>query len=271
MRAGATLSGRDLVVERDGRRILDVPELDLAGGSMVALLGPNGSGKTTLLKSLAGLIGVTGGASLDGRDVSSLPPRERGRLIAYLGQSETVHWPLPARAVVALGRFPHEDRGRDEDVVDAALAATDAAAFAGRRIDTLSGGERARVLLARALAVEAPVLIVDEPDAALDPRHQIAIFDVLAAQARGGALVIAAFHDLALAERYGDRVLLMESGRIVGDGDAQNVLTDDTVRAVFGLVADGQGRFGPRWRIARPEDAAQPPGAKSQSRPERRR
>jgi iron complex transport system ATP-binding protein len=215
----------------------------LPAGELVALVGPNGAGKTTLLRALAGLLPHAGAVRLAGRDLSGLAPRERARLVAYLPQGHQAHWPLPARDIVALGRYPHgaRDPSRLEpaaaSAVDEAMRRADCAAFATRDVQTLSGGERARVMMARVLAVRAPVLLADEPTAALDPRHQLEIMTALADEARRGALVVAVTHDLTLAARFASRVLLLKDGALLGDGAAAEVLTPARLRDVYGVEA----------------------------------
>ncbi len=226
-----------------GREIVRGVSATLPAGALTALIGPNGAGKTTLLRALAGLLPATGVMRLDGRDLAAMTAAERARHIAYLPQGHQAHWPLPARDIVALGRFPHGGRdpsrlsAADAAIVDDAMRRADCAAFAERDVLTLSGGERARVMMARVLAVQAPVLLADEPTAALDPRHQLEIMNVLRDAARGGALVIAVTHDLALAARFADRALLMRDGAVVADGAPAEVLTPATLRDVYGVEA----------------------------------
>jgi iron complex transport system ATP-binding protein len=233
-----------------GREIVRDVSASLAAGGLVALIGPNGAGKTTLLRALAGLLPASGSIRLDGRDVAALSPRKRATRMAYLPQGHQAHWPLPARDIVALGRYPHgADPSRlspaDAAIVADAMAQADCAAFADRDVLTLSGGERARVMMARVLAVQAPVLLADEPTAALDPRHQIGVMAVLKAEARRGALVVAVTHDITLAARFADRVLLMQDGALAADGPPADVLTPAALRAVYGVesrtvVIDGE-------------------------------
>lgn len=228
-------------VTRGGRRVLEAVTCRLAPGELLAVLGPNGAGKTTLLRALAGLQAVDAGAvRFGGRPLGSLGAHERARGIAYLPQGGTVSWPLPVQAVVALGRIPHgaepdDLRERDARAVAQAMRATDVEQFAGRSAMALSGGERARVLLARALAVEAPVLLCDEPVAALDPRHQLAVMNVLRAEARHGRAVVVVMHDLALAARFADRVLILGGGRALATGTPAAVLTAPALAAAFGI------------------------------------
>ena len=212
-------------------------------GQLTLVIGPNGAGKTTLLRAAAGLVKpVSGEVRLDRRPLSAVHGAERARTVAYLPQSGSVAWPMPVRDVVALGRLPH---GEEPDrlspagrtAVDSALAAVGLESFETRSATALSGGERARVLLARALATEAPILLADEPVAALDPRHQLVVLDVLRRRARAGATVVAVMHDLALAARYADEILLLQDGRVEASGRPREVLTEARLAASFGIEA----------------------------------
>ena len=174
------LAASDVTVRLAGKMIVERANLALRRGEVVALVGPNGAGKTTLVRALAGLLPCDGDIALEGRPLAALSARERAQLIAYLPQGHVFHWPLPVASVVALGRHPHADgfapaSERDRAAVRRALDATGIQALADRSIVTLSGGERARVALARAIATEAPVLLTDEPTASLDPRHQLPV------------------------------------------------------------------------------------------------
>lgn len=186
---------------------------------------------------------LEGSIALFGR--AQLDARERARRLAYLPQGGQVHWPLTARQVTALGRAPHRaafagPSRADEAAVDLALARAHATDLAQRRVDTLWGGERGRVLLARALAGEPQLLLADEPTAALDPRHQLGIMALLGALAAEGMAVIAVLHDLALAARACPRLVLLQNGRIVADGPPDAVLTPHRLATVYGL--DGELR-----------------------------
>lgn len=247
---GATLQLEDVGVALGRQSIISAVSLSLAAGEFVALLGPNGAGKTTLVKAIAGLLPITGRIALGGEDIDRMPRRERARRVGYLPQGHQAHWPLSARDVVALGRYPHgladparltPDHAR---AIDAAMARTDTARFADRRIHELSGGERARIMLARVLAVEAGLVLADEPTASLDPRHQIAVMNDLRAESRHGALVIAVTHDIGLAARLADRIVLMDAGRIVTEGTPAEVLTDARLADVYGVTARRQDADG---------------------------
>jgi len=228
-------------VSLGGKAVLHEVSLALQPARLVALLGPNGAGKTTLLRAMAGLVPVTGEIILDGTSLRQLDRPARARRIAYLPQGHQVHWPLSAREIVALGRYPHgvtdPTRMNEADgiAVETAMARTECSPLADRAVTTLSGGERARVMLARVLATGAPLILADEPTASLDPRHQIAVMQELKAESRRGALVIAVTHDLTLASRLADEIVLMDAGRIVAHGTPAEVLTDERFAAIYGI------------------------------------
>lgn len=245
------LRAQALNVVLRGRAIVHDAGVTLTPGELTALVGPNGAGKTTLMRALAGLIPASGGRIvLKDRPLHDFTPRERARSIAYLPQGNVFHWPLDVAAVVALGRHPHADpfaplSGTDRAAVAHALAATQTEEFAQRPVTTLSGGERARVALARVLATEADILFADEPTAALDPRHQLVVMELLRGIARRGGAVLAILHDLALAARFCDRVVVMQQGRIVADAPPAEALDDARLAAVFGIAATRVEAGGP--------------------------
>jgi iron complex transport system ATP-binding protein len=243
MNASVFLSAQGIKVVLAGRVVLNDVSLSLPSGHLVALVGPNGAGKTTLLRALAGLLPCSGVVDVGGQALSSLSLRERARRFAYLPQGHIMHWPLPARDIVALGRYPHgaTDPARltpkDTEAVQRAMQATDVLEFSERRVTELSGGERSRVALARVLAVEAPVILADEPTASLDPRHQIDIMKSLRAAADRGALVIVVTHDLSLAARFADTVLVLSQGRLAARGTAAEALSEQVMADVFRISA----------------------------------
>ena len=243
MTASAILTARGLSVTLAGRLVLDDVSLALSSGHLVALVGPNCAGKTTLLRAMAGLVPSEGAIEVGGAALSSLTLRERARRFAYLPQGHIVHWPLPARDIVALGRYPHgtTDPARltpkDAEAVLRAMQATDVVEFSERRVTELSGGERSRVALARVLAVEAPVILADEPTASLDPRHQFDVMKSLRASADQGVLVIVVTHDLGLAARFADTVLVLSDGRLVSQGAPADALSEKTMADVFRISA----------------------------------
>jgi iron complex transport system ATP-binding protein len=213
-----------------------------APGRVTGVVGPNGAGKTSLLRASLGLLPHTGKVTVQDRPLDDWSREALARTIAYLPQGGDAHWPVPARDLVMLGRLPHRDQ--DTRAVSDALARADAEAFAARRIDELSAGERARVLLARALATEAPVLLADEPAAFLDPAHQLRLMELLRGEAARGTTVAVTLHDLALASRYCDDIVVMHEGRL-----AATDLSDETLAKVFGIaVLRVDGALVP-WRL----------------------
>jgi iron complex transport system ATP-binding protein len=243
MTPAVKLTIQNLSVALGGRTVIHHISSALEGGHLVALVGPNGVGKTTLLRAIAGLIPSDGDIRIDGAAVPALSLRERATKFGYLPQGHVVHWPLRVRDVVALGRYPHgaTDPARlpeaDEAAVGRAIKATDILPLAERKVTELSGGERSRVALARVLAVEAPVILADEPTASLDPRYQLAIMNVLRSVANHGSLVIVVTHDLGLAARFADTVLVLSDGRLVAQGSPEHALSDLIMEDVFRVGA----------------------------------
>ncbi len=232
-----------LSVDLGGRTVVRGITTALAAGEFIGIVGPNGAGKSTLVRAILGLVEPSAGTiALDGVPVGALARRDVARTLAYLPQGQTLHWPLIVERLVALGRLPHlaplsridED---DREAVAEAMWRADVAHLAGRVATELSGGERARVMLARALAVGARGIVVDEPLAALDPGHQIDVMELLAREARGGALVISVLHDLTMAARHCSRLLLIDGGELVADGPPAEVLTADRLTEVYGISA----------------------------------
>ncbi|MEO7679353.1 MAG: ABC transporter ATP-binding protein [Sphingomonas sp.] len=226
-------------VSLGGRQVLDTVSADLAPGRITAILGPNGAGKSSLIRAMAGLLVPYGGTvTLDGRDVARIEPRERARLIGYLPQDGAAAWNIRAAELVALGRLPHRSpftgvSAEDDAAVARALAATETTHLAARAVNELSGGERARVLLARVLAGEPRWLLADEPLASLDPAHQLDILDRLRGVAQAGAGVVIVLHDLGHAASVADDVLLLKAGKVAAFGPVAEVLTEQRVAEVF--------------------------------------
>ncbi|TCP61956.1 iron complex transport system ATP-binding protein [Rhodovulum bhavnagarense] len=231
------LSLSHLSVHRGPCPVVDDVTLEVKPGECVGLIGPNGAGKTTLMRAALGLIAHKGDSS-----IARLSSAERARAAAWLPQMREIAWPVSVETLVGLGRTPHMGPAQrpgplDRAAIDAALARMELAQFAGRRATALSGGEQARVLIARALAQEAPVLIADEPIAGLDPAHQITTMRIFSDLAAEGRLVLVALHDLGLAARFCTRLVLMHRGRLVADGEPADVLNSDNLARVFGLRA----------------------------------
>ncbi len=232
-----------LSIRRGGATLLNAVSLSAQGGEFIGVIGPNGAGKTTLLRAIAGLQKADAGAVLmNGAPVAGMRPLGRARVLAYLPQAREVHWAITAEAVVSLGRFaygaPHRLGTTDRAAVEAAFAAADCGSFRGRVVSTLSGGEQARIHLARALAAETPVLVADEPTAALDLRHALSIIALLRAKADAGGLVIAALHDLGLARRHCTRVIALDQGELAADGAPGSAISPDLLQRVFGVTPD---------------------------------
>ena len=225
-----------------GRTILTDASVRVDTGRVIGLLGPNGAGKSTLLRSLAGLEpSAAGERMLDG--VTAPPRANRGWAcrVAYLPQTGDLSWPVTVREVVALGRLPHHSgpwgsqSAQDRAIVDLAMKQADVKSLADRPADALSGGERARVMLARALATEPDYLLADEPVAGLDPGHQLQVMELLQARASAGMGLLVVLHDLTLACRHCDRVILLQCGRVVVEGAPLEVLNTDNLAKVFGV------------------------------------
>jgi len=237
------LDAKHVSVALGARQILTDVGLRAEAGGFVGLIGPNGSGKTTLLRILAGLLRPDAGSvSMNDRGLADMPDAERARLMAYLPQGTEVHWPLIVERLVALGRIPTLDTWRglresDLEVVARALGSVEALHLKDRVVSTLSTGERARVLFARALASNPRILLADEPVASLDLGHQLLVLDEVQNRCAKGMTAIVVFHDLSLAARYCSHVVLLNAGRVFSAGAATEVLTPENLRETYGVDA----------------------------------
>lgn len=235
---------QSLHVQRGEHYCLQDISLTVKAGELYALIGPNGAGKSTLLRAMAQLQKHQGQVLLDAQDLSQLSAGQRAQKVAYLSQGDQVAWPLKVRDFVALGRLPYQRRwsglastAQDQAAIEQALVSMHLLPLQHRQLDELSGGERARARLARAMAVQAPLLLADEPVAALDPYHQLSVMDLLRGQCNEGRAVVVVLHDLTLASRFCDRVVLLSQGRAVAVGEPRRVLTPANLQSVYQVQA----------------------------------
>jgi iron complex transport system ATP-binding protein len=239
-----------LSVELGGKRVLDGVDAEIEHGAWVALIGPNGAGKSTLLRAVAGLVAYDGEIALDGVEVTALRRRELARRIAFVPQAPLLPPGMLVREYVLLGRTPHigafgYEGEHDLTAAARALERLDLASLAGRQLRTLSGGEQQRAVLARALAQDAPFLLLDEPTASLDLGRQQQVLELVAGIREHGELtVLCAMHDLTLAGQYAERLLLLSGGRLVADGPPAEIATEALIAAHYGadvrvLIEDG--------------------------------
>jgi len=246
------------VVLGPGVQVLNSVSMSPAAGQVTGLIGPNGAGKTTLLNVMAGLLEPKEGRILyGGKPIDQISRQQRGQEIAYLEQDTQCHWPLTVERMVMLGRTPYLKPFRGESADDHAhvadaLKRCDVAQFSDRNVLTLSGGERARAMLARALTGEPKVLLADEPTAGLDPYHQLHVMELLREHAQAGTAIIVVLHDLTLAARFCDRVCVLADGEVAADGPPVEVFASDVVPQVYGVttstgIHDGQTYVVP-WR-----------------------
>jgi iron complex transport system ATP-binding protein len=257
----------DIRVVRETRAILDGISLSLQRSEVLGIVGPNGAGKSTLLRVMAGLIEPEGGAvCLDGTDLGRWSRADLARRIAYLPQHPECHWAMTVERVVALGRLPHlavwqGPSPADRQAIQSAMDAANVVHLAHRRAGSLSSGEHARVMLARALASNPALLLADEPVADLDPYHSLDVMHHLGTLARSGRAVAVVLHDLTLAMRYCDRVVLVNHGRIVAEGPAETTLSAANLAEIYRIDAlrgchDGESYLLPWNRL--PEGDAAP-------------
>jgi iron complex transport system ATP-binding protein len=240
----AVLNAKDLTLQYDQRRVVEDLTAELPEGKVTMIVGANACGKSTLLRGLSRLLKPAGGAvTLDGKDIHSRPAKELARILGLLPQHPTAPDGILVRDLVGRGRYPHQGFFRswstaDDLAVQSALEATETLELAERNVDELSGGQRQRVWIAMALAQDTEVLLLDEPTTYLDLAHQVEVLDLITDLNRQrGTTVAIVLHDLNLAARYADHVIAMKGGRIVAEGTAADVVTEDLVRDVFGLDA----------------------------------
>lgn len=244
------LESDNVSLKRGERHLVNGVSVRLVAGELVGLVGPNGAGKSTLLNLLAGLVKPdSGSVALSGKAIHKISLQERSQMLAWVAQSGPVNWPLTVERIIALGRRPHLSAWQrltkeDELAVEEAIAMTDCESFRDQDATTLSGGERTRMLLARALVAQPKVLLADEPIAALDLRHQLQTMQLLRQFATGDNGCLVVLHDLSLAYRFCDRLYLMHEGILVAQGAPADVLSDDNLRDVYGVeVVKGEGEL----------------------------
>jgi iron complex transport system ATP-binding protein len=233
-----------LCVSLSGASILQDVSMEVAAGEVIGLIGPNGAGKSTLLRTILGLVSFTSGTvTFDEQSLQDIPLRTRARTIAYAPQGAPIHWRLTVERVVALGRVPHlgpwqEMQTSDADCIARVLEETDTAHLRDRIVTSLSGGERANVMLARAMAVDAPFMFADEPVASLDPYHQLSVMETLARLARDKNVgVVVVLHDLNLAMRFSDRLCVLDKGRMVGQGSPSDIAASGQLDEIYRVTS----------------------------------
>lgn len=243
-----SLSAQQVSLVRDGNAIVNNASLQLHAGELVGLIGPNGAGKSSLLRVMAGLLDADSGQvhlasnNQPPQLLAQFSGRERAQLLAYLPQQETPAWPLQVEHLVGLGRAPWHTpmsgkSAQDKQAIEHALNITELQSLRQRIVTTLSGGELQRTLLARVFAGEPQIILADEPIAALDPYHQLHVMELLAEHAQRGGAVLTALHDLSLAARFCSRLILLQNGKIVADGQPIDVLTTENLEKVYGISA----------------------------------
>ncbi len=221
--------------------VLDGVSLSIEKGEMVGILGPNGSGKTTLLKIFSAVLMGQGEVKLNGRNIETYGKRELSRLFAVVPQENQIHFPYTVAEIVLMGRASYHsplalEGKRDLEVARASMELTDSLSFSDRYLHELSGGEKQRVIIARALAQEPEILLLDEPSAFLDLKHQVQVFELMRRLNREHSLtIVAALHDLNLAALFFPRLVMLRDGRVYRDGSPKEVLTEETIEEVYGI------------------------------------
>lgn len=233
----------DLTVHLSGKLILDRISFSAEHGDLIAVIGPNGSGKTTLLRAIGGLLDDhQGSIFIDGVDIASIDPRLMGTKIAFVPQTPPETHNFTTADIVSMGRYPHTSRfqidsSNDDEFIEAAMAATDVLDLRHSKVSELSGGERQRVFIARALAQNTSIIVMDEPTANLDIQYQLKILKLMREYTNRGVCVVTAIHDLSLASRYADKLILLKEGQIISSGLPQDVLVSENIKASYGISA----------------------------------
>jgi iron complex transport system ATP-binding protein len=263
------LHGRNLSLALGGRRILEAVDIHVEAGEMLGLIGPNGAGKSSLLKLIAGLQNADSGSLYLGSTAyTEMSPAARSRHIAWLSQQAEVHWPLSVETLIELGRAPHlapweRPSETDRKIIERIIEQTDLRSLRQRPFNTLSGGEQARVLLARALATQPRILLADEPVAALDLAHQLVVMSLLSGYCRAGNGVIVVLHDLSLASHFCDRLLLLQQGKLLAAGAPDAVLSLENISTAYRIsprkAFTGDPFSLPWQRLEEDPGGAQPP------------
>jgi len=237
------VTSKNLRVNFNDVSVLTDISVQFLPGKLIGLIGPNGAGKTTLLRSLIGLVSlVEGSVSIGNKDVQAWSKASLARHVSYLAQGQRVHWPLQVERLIALGRLPHlgpwsQHGCEDRSAISDAMSFADVTSLAQRTVTTLSVGELGRVLLARALASDPAVLLADEPVGSLDPGHALQVMRVFQDLAKSGRTVVVVLHDLTLAARFCDRLVLLKGGRLIGDGRPKEILTPRNLSLAYGVTA----------------------------------
>lgn len=238
------LHGTNLSLHIKGRAILDNIDICIGNGELVGLIGPNGAGKTSLLRVLANLQKPDSGqVEIDEQAIATIERRQLARTLGYLEQGAPAHWPLQVRRLVELGRLPYLNpwqslSEKDKQIVDLAMQQAEVVQLAERTVNTLSGGERLRVLIARMFATEPTILLADEPIAALDPYHQLHTMELFHDHCQRGGSAVIVMHDLNMAARFCSRLVLLDQGKIFAQGAPRQVLRAETLAAVYGIETE---------------------------------
>ena len=245
----SVLNFDNVSVSLQGKDIVNNVSFKVPKGKFLALLGPNGAGKTTLLKAASGLAAYSGSLTLFDKELNLLTPHETGHIISYVPQGADVHWPMCVRDIVALGRLPYHrgfaiNETKDQNAINTAIEILDLSQLTDRSFNALSGGEKSRVMLGRALATEPKILLADEPTAALDPYHQLQILNVMQRMTNQGVSVVTILHDIFLAAQFADIVVLLHHGQVIAFGKPEEVLTPKILKRVYNISLLQDIQFG---------------------------